>query len=76
MFDPEGSSVINAMLYITVGVSKYLEIMSKLDLDISIKYTERILRGRMWFQYIATRPIMYLCEETVWRSGVWVSMRW
>ena len=27
-------------------------------------------------QYIATRPIMYLCEETVWRSGVWVSMRW
>ena len=27
-------------------------------------------------QYIATRPILYLREETVRRSGVWVSRIW
>ena len=27
-------------------------------------------------QYIATRPIIDLCEETVWRSGTWVDRRW
>ena len=26
-------------------------------------------------QYIATRPILDLCEETVWRPGAWVSRR-
>ena len=37
--------VINALRDITVGVYGHLEITSKIDLDISIKYTERILRG-------------------------------
>ena len=27
-------------------------------------------------QYIATRPILYLCERSVWRSGSWVYQRW
>ena len=27
-------------------------------------------------QYIATRPIMDLCEETVRRSGTWVARIW
>ena len=27
-------------------------------------------------QYIATWPILDLCEETVLRSGAWVARRW
>ena len=27
-------------------------------------------------QYIMTRPIMDLCEISVWRPGAWVSWRW
>ena len=27
-------------------------------------------------QYIATRPILNLCERSVWRLGAWVSRRW
>ena len=27
-------------------------------------------------QYIATRPILDLCERFVWRPGAWVSQRW
>ena len=27
-------------------------------------------------QYIATRPILDLCERSVWRPGAWVSRRW
>ena len=27
-------------------------------------------------QYIATRPILYLCERSSWRPGAWVSWRW
>ena len=53
--------MINAMLYITVGVSKYLEIMSKLDLDISIKYTERILRGPELNKF---RQVLLECKES------------
>ena len=27
-------------------------------------------------QYIATRPIMDLCEQSFWRPGAWVYWRW
>ena len=27
-------------------------------------------------QYIVTRPILDLCERSVWRTGLWVSWRW
>ena len=27
-------------------------------------------------QYIVTRPILYLCEWSIWRPGVRVSWRW
>ena len=27
-------------------------------------------------QYIETRPILDLCEQSVWRLGAWVSWRW
>ena len=27
-------------------------------------------------KYIATRPIMDLCEQSVWRPGAWVYRRW
>ena len=27
-------------------------------------------------QYISTRPILDLCERSVWRPGAWVSRRW
>ena len=33
-------------------------------------------RWNMVAQYIATRPIMYLCERSVRRPGAWVSWRW
>ena len=45
MFDHEGPAVINAMRDLTVGAFEHLEITSKLDLYIRIKYMERILRG-------------------------------
>ena len=27
-------------------------------------------------QYIATLPILNLCDQSVWRPGAWVSWRW
>ena len=33
-------------------------------------------RHNVLAQYIVTRPIMYLCEEVVCRTGTWVSKRW
>ena len=27
-------------------------------------------------QYIATRPILDLCDWSAWSTGVWVSQRW
>ena len=27
-------------------------------------------------QYIAAQTILYLCEQSAWRPGVWVSWRW
>ena len=27
-------------------------------------------------QYIATQPILYLCEQSVQRPGAWISWRW
>ena len=33
-------------------------------------------RHNMAAQYIVTRPIMYICERSVWRPGAWVSCRW
>ena len=27
-------------------------------------------------QYIATQPILELCERSIWRPGSWVSWRW
>ena len=33
-------------------------------------------RNNTYTKYIATRPILDLCERSVWRSGEWVSMRW
>ena len=44
MFDHEGPTMINAIRNLTVEVYKHLEISSKLDLDLRIKYTERILK--------------------------------
>ena len=44
-FDHEGITVINAMHYRTVVVFEHLEITSKIDLDIMIKYNECILIG-------------------------------
>ena len=45
VFNHEGTVVIDAMRDQTVGVFGHLDITSKLDLDIGITYTERILRG-------------------------------
>ena len=45
MFDHEGLAVISEIRILTVGVFEHLEITSKLDLYIRIKYMERILRG-------------------------------
>ena len=33
-------------------------------------------KSNMVAQYIATRPSIDLCEETVHRSGAWVARRW
>ena len=33
-------------------------------------------RQKTVVQYIATQPIMELCERSVWRPGDWVSWRW
>ena len=30
----------------------------------------------MVVQYIATRPILNLCERSAWRPGAWVSWQW
>ena len=33
-------------------------------------------RQNTFAQYLATQPIMDLCEQSVWRKGAWVSWRW
>ena len=33
-------------------------------------------RQNMVTQYIATQPILDLCERSTWRPGAWVSRRW
>ena len=33
-------------------------------------------RHNMVAHYIATRPIIDLCEEAVWRPGTWVGKIW
>ena len=33
-------------------------------------------RQNTFAQYLATQPIMDLCEQSVWRNGAWVSWRW
>ena len=43
MFDNEVPAIINMMHDLTVGVLGHQDITSKLDLDLRIKYTERIL---------------------------------
>ena len=45
MFDNEVTDMINAIRNITVGLFEHMEIMSKIDLDIRINYTEIILIG-------------------------------
>ena len=44
-FDHEVPIVIRAMQNLTVGVFEHLEITYIFDIDLRIKYTERILRG-------------------------------
>ena len=44
MFNYDGSSAINVVCDLTVGLFKHMDITSNLDLDISIKYMERIMR--------------------------------
>ena len=38
--------------------------------------TSIIRRQNMVAQYIATRPILYLCERATWRPGARISRRW
>ena len=45
VFNYDGSSAINVVCDLTVGLFKHMDITSNLDLDISIKYMELILRG-------------------------------
>ena len=44
MFNHVGTSVISAMRDLTFGVFEYLKITSVMDVDVSIKYMDRILR--------------------------------
>ena len=34
------------------------------------------MRQNTLVQYIATRPILDLCEESVWKPVAWDSQRW
>ena len=45
MFDHEGPATINAVRNINAGVFQRMYFMYKLELDISIKHTERTIHG-------------------------------
>ena len=60
MFNHKVPAVINAMHDIIVGVFEHLKITSSLDLDIRIKYTERILRNSDMKKY---RQVLLACKE-------------
>ena len=51
MFDHEGPAMICKMHNITVRVFKHIEIISEIDVDKMIKYTEHILRGAVLNKY-------------------------
>ena len=44
--------MVNAMCGLMVGAVEHLDIMYKLDLDLRIKYTERILTGTALKNYL------------------------
>ena len=46
---------------LTVGVFEHLDITSKIDLDIIIKYTEHILRGSALEK---NRQVLLVCKES------------
>ena len=48
--------------------------MEEAGFDEMVAYA--LKRNNTVAQYIATRPILDLCEETVRRPGVWVARRW
>ena len=60
MFDHEGPTVINVMRDLIVIVFEHLVIMSKKDLDLRIKYTERILRNSTLKKF---RQVLLTCKD-------------
>ena len=60
MFGHEGTAVINAMRDIIIVVFERIEIASNMDLDIRIKYTERIMRGPVLNKF---RQSLLECKE-------------
>ena len=50
-FNHEGPSVISVMRNLTIRVFEHIEITYVMDVDLSIKHTERILRGTSLKKY-------------------------
>ena len=61
MFYHEGPAVIRTMRDLMVGVLEHLEIMSLMDLDVRIKYMERLLRVPVLKKY---RQVLAECKES------------
>ena len=59
-FNHEGTAVIHNMRKITGRVFEHLEITSDMDVDKSIKYTQRILRGTALKKY---KQVLEECKE-------------
>ena len=61
MFNHEGPKVISAMRDLTAGVFEHLEITSPMDVDKSLAYTQRIIRGAALKKY---REVLVTCRQS------------
>ena len=53
MFDHEGPAVVSAICNLTSGVFEHLVITSTMDVDQSLNYTQRLIRGAALIKYKA-----------------------
>ena len=74
-FNHEGPSVISVMRNLTIRVFEHIEITYVMDVDVSIKHTERILRGTSLKKY---QHILAGCKALAkgiyggqWSLGSW-----